>query len=293
MNGSLHLPHAGRRRKKLFSFKWLFAFLRQQLLSCLFPIAIFAILALSKEVHVPYLHRYDLILLACILVQVLMVWSGLETKEELKVICIFHVIGLLLELYKVHMGSWTYPEPAWTKMFGVPLYSGFMYASVASYICQAWRRFRLRLTGWPGNMRPLLLGIAIYLNFFTHHFFYDLRWFLKGLLLILFFRTYVEYSVHGITRRMPLILSFALIGFFIWVAENIATFFDAWQYPYQRNAWHVVDVGKISSWFLLVIISFIIVAYLKHPKNAEAKWDTPASPRQKQVVARRNPSLRH
>ncbi len=37
--------------------------------------------------------------------------SGLETRDEIKVICVFHFIGLLLELYKVRMGSWSYPEP--------------------------------------------------------------------------------------------------------------------------------------------------------------------------------------
>ncbi len=57
--------------------------------------------------------------------------TGLETKDELKVITVFHLIGLLLEIYKVHFGSWSYPEERYSKVFGVPLYSGFMYASVA------------------------------------------------------------------------------------------------------------------------------------------------------------------
>lgn len=43
----------------------------------------------------------------------------------------FHLIGLALEIFKVHMGSWSYPEEGYVKIFGVPLYSGFMYASVA------------------------------------------------------------------------------------------------------------------------------------------------------------------
>jgi uncharacterized membrane protein YoaT (DUF817 family) len=64
-------------------------------------------------------------------------------------------------------------------------------------------------------------------------------------------------------RSMPLVLSFTLIGFFIWVAENIATFFGAWVYPHQARRWAIVGPNKISSWMLLVIISFIIVAALK------------------------------
>ena len=66
-------------------------------------------------------------------------------------------------------------------------------------------------------------------------------------------------------------LSFLLIGFFIWVAENIATYFGAWQYPHQKRQWAIVGPTKISSWMLLVIISFIIVAALKEifPKKQE------------------------
>jgi uncharacterized membrane protein YoaT (DUF817 family) len=243
----------------------------QQAMSCIFPVAIFAILAVSKVITIPYLHRYDFILLFCVLVQILLYLAGIETKDELKVICVFHLIGLLLEIDKVAVGSWSYPEPAIAKGFGVPLYSGFMYASVASYLCQAWRRLSISISGWPASIWTISLGAAIYLNFFTDHFIYDFRWFLKALLFIVFYRTSVQFYVRGTRYQMPLILSFFLIGFFIWIAENIATYFGAWQYPNQQSHWHLVHIGKISSWFLLVIISFIIVAQLKHIKKARGK----------------------
>ena len=66
---------------------------------------------------------------------------------------------------------------------------------------------------------------------------------------------------------MPLNISFILIAFFIWIAENISTFFGAWQYPDQVHVWNVVSTQKITSWFLMVIISFIIVASLKKNKK--------------------------
>jgi uncharacterized membrane protein YoaT (DUF817 family) len=89
--------------------------------------------------------------------------------------------------------------------------------------------------------------------------------------LVLFRRTHVNFIVTRQERRMPLALSFVLIGFFIWVAENIATYFGAWQYPHQKRQWAIVGPTKISSWMLLVIISFIIVAALKEifPKKQE------------------------
>ncbi|WP_094096103.1 DUF817 domain-containing protein [Paenibacillus physcomitrellae] len=238
----------------------------QQAMSCIFPVAIFLTLAVSGVVQLPFIHRYDLILVVLLLVQYGMYRSGLETRDEIKVICVFHIIGLALEIYKVKMGSWSYPEPALSKVFGVPLYSGFMYASVASYMCQAWRRLKMDMTGWPGLLAAGLLGGAIYLNFFTHHFIPDFRWWLALLVLVVFWRTWIIYRVRGKVYRMPLTLAFFLVGFFIWLAENIATFFNAWKYPDQYEAWHPVSVSKISSWFLLVIISVIIVAQLKHVK---------------------------
>jgi uncharacterized membrane protein YoaT (DUF817 family) len=244
-----------------------------QAMSCIFPVAIFGTLSLSTIIKVPFLPRYDVILLVLLTVQFLMVRSGLETRDELKVICVFHLIGLALEIFKVRMGSWSYPEFGWTKVFGVPLYSGFMYASVASYMCQAWRRLKMDMTGWPGLVAAGLLGGAIYLNFFTHHFIPDFRWWLTALVVIVFWKTRVIYRVRNATYRMPLTLAFLLVGFFIWLAENIATFFNAWKYPDQHLAWHMVGFGKISSWFLLVIISVIIVAQLKHVKAGRSMTD--------------------
>lgn len=237
-----------------------------QAMSCIFPVAIFGTLILTRTIELPFIHRYDLILLILLTVQYLMYRSGLETLDELKVICVFHIIGLVLEMYKIKMGSWAYPEPGYAKLLGVPLYSGFMYASVASYMCQIWRRLKMELTGWPGLAAAGLLGGAIYLNFFTHHYIPDFRWWLTALVVVVFWRTWIIYRVQGKTYRMPLVLAFAIVGFFIWLAENIATLLGAWQYPDQHESWQLVGFGKISSWFLLVIISVIIVAQLKHVK---------------------------
>lgn len=257
--------------------KQLFYFGLEQAKACLFPVIIFLTLALTKLIEVPFIARYDLILLICLVTQVLMVVFKIETWDEVKVICIFHLIGLSLEIYKVNMGSWSYPEAAYTKVFGVPLYSGFMYASVASYMTQAWRRLDLKLKNFPPNILVLILSAAIYFNFYTHHFIYDFRWLLKIATFLIFLRTFVYFTVNKRTYKMPLSLSFLLIGFFIWVAENIATFFGAWRYPNQQQQWEIVHIGKISSWFLLVIISFLIVALLKHVKenrNREHMMDT-------------------
>ncbi|XKG84215.1 DUF817 domain-containing protein [Sutcliffiella horikoshii] len=250
--------------KQLVRFGW------QQALSCVFPVVIFASLALTQVIPLPFLPRYDWLLIICILMQWWMLRSGLETRDELKVITLFHLIGLALEIFKVHMGSWSYPEEGYSKVFGVPLYSGFMYASVASYLCQAWRRLNVELIDWPAFWVVVSLSAAIYLNFFTHHYWIDIRWWLSGLVIILFWKSWVRYEVGEKSYRMPIALSFVLIGFFIWVAENIATFFGAWEYPNQTEAWSLVHLGKVSSWLLLVIVSFLIVATLKRVKGKDS-----------------------
>lgn len=73
----------------------------------------------------------------------------------------------------------------------------------------------------------------------------------------------MHFTSLRVERKMPLVLSFLLTGSFIWIAENIGTFFGAWVYPNQTRQWAIVGPAKISSWTLLVIISFIIVASLK------------------------------
>lgn len=235
-------------------------------LACIFPVFIFGILFLTQGYESALLPRYDLLLLLCLGMQAFMVISGLETRDELKVICLFHILGLIMEIHKVDHGAWSYPTFAYTKVLGVPLFSGFMYASVASYMTQSWRYFRTQLHGWPPRMATGIVGIAIYLNFFTNEYVRDVRWILIPALFLVFWKTHV--SFHTLQRRrMPVTLSFLLICFFVWIAENIATSLRAWQYAHQAGAWQAVHLGIIGSWFLLVIVSFILVAELKRVKE--------------------------
>ncbi|WP_249662380.1 DUF817 family protein, partial [Lysinibacillus fusiformis] len=77
-------------------------FTYQQSLSCIFPVVIFITRAFSRAVPIPGVARYDFILVISLLTQYLMYRFGLETKDEIKVICLFHIIGLVLRLYKVN-----------------------------------------------------------------------------------------------------------------------------------------------------------------------------------------------
>jgi uncharacterized membrane protein YoaT (DUF817 family) len=241
----------------------------KQARAAIFAGSFFVLLFLSNHIHIFGLARYDFLFLTAVGIQLILYFTGLETKDEVKVICMFHIIGLVLELYKTNpaIGSWSYPEPAFFKLGTVPLYSGFMYAAIGSYISQAWKIFKLELTNYQHYIISVILCFLIYLNFFTNHFVYDIRLFLIAAVFILYWRVKVYFTVTDRKYFMPLNAAFLLIAFFIWVAENISTYLGAWQYPNQVHAWNVVSTNKITSWFLMVIISFILVAYLKHFKK--------------------------
>ncbi len=235
----------------------------------IFAGSFFVLLFLSSHIPLFGLARYDFLFLAAVGLQVVLYLTRLETWDEVKVIFLFHIIGLMLELYKTSpaVGSWSYPEDGLLKIATVPLYSGFMYAAVGSYIAQAWKIFKLELSGYHHYVVSIVLCALIYINFFTNHYIYDFRIFLMLAVFALFWRVKVYFTVVARRRRMHLNTALVLIAFFIWVAENISTYLGAWRYPDQIHAWSVVSTQKITSWFLLVILSFMLVACLKHYKK--------------------------
>jgi uncharacterized membrane protein YoaT (DUF817 family) len=237
--------------------------------ACLFAGLFFLSVFLVPRAGLVSIPRYDLLLIIALAIQAWMVWAKLETIDELKAISVFHVVGFALEVFKTSgsIQSWSYPDFAYTKLFGVPLFSGFMYAAVGSYVIQAWRLFDLRVRHHPSYWMAGLTALAIYANFFTHHYIGDYRWYIAACTLGLYARTTVIFRPYDQDRKMPLLLAFVLIGFFIWLAENISTFFGVWRYPNQIGAWSTVHIGKWSSWCLLVIMTFTIVANLKHIKH--------------------------
>lgn len=241
--------------RDFWSFGW------KQAYACLFGGALLAAI-LFTHVFWPEgsaISRYDFLFIYAIGIQVLLVALKLESWEEVRVIFLFHIVGTAMEVFKTHVGAWTYPEDNLIRLGGVPLFSGFMYSAVGSYIARAWRIFAFRFEYYPRFAWTVLLCALIYMNFFTHHFFFDVRWGLFAFTAALFYRTRIYYKPGEGYYHMSLLFGWGLVALFIWFAENAATFGHVWLYPSQQHGWHMVGPAKIGSWFLLMIISFVLV----------------------------------
>lgn len=247
----------------LFGFK--------QAWACLFGGLLLALLLATHFFYPDHaaLARYDFLTLSAVAIQAALLAFRLETWDEAKVIFAFHVVGTAMELFKTAAGSWIYPEEAVLRIGGVPLFSGFMYAAVGSYIARVWRIFDFRFTRFPPLWAAAALAAAVYVNFFTHHWLPDARVPLLVVTALLFGRTLVWFRPYRKHRPMPLLLGFLLVALFIWFAENIGTFARAWTYPDQSDGWTMVSPHKLVAWYLLMIISFVLVGLVHRPRPLE------------------------
>ena len=239
--------------------------------ACIFGAAMLAVLVGTRLWYPDdaALARNDFLVLAAVAIQVIMVVARLETLRELRVIVVFHVVGTGMEIFKTDVGSWVYEGDGLLRIAGVPLYSGFMYAAVGSYMVRVYRMFDLRFERYPRRWITAVVAALIYANFFTHHYVADARWVLLAAVVLVFAPTMMQFTVFRSRFRMPLLVAFLLVAVFIWLAENIATWSNAWAYPDQVDGWHPVSVAKLGSWFLLMMISVVLVAWVYPPREPD------------------------
>ena len=240
------------------------AFVIKQGWACLFGGVMLALIILTFLFYPDdaVLARYDFLTINAFLIQIGMLVFRLESWAEAKVILVFHIVGTLMEIFKTHVGSWIYPEPSLLRIADVPLFSGFMYACVGSYIARVWRIFGFNFERFPPLWAQGVLAALIYLNFFTHHYVIDIRIMLFLGVAGLYGPCIVRFKADETYRSMPLLLGLFLVSVFIWIAENIGTYTKTWIYPDQAVGWQMVSFGKLGSWFLLMIISFVLVSLL-------------------------------
>lgn len=242
-------------------------FCMKQLWSGLFGVALLLGIILTHYWYpLEGVERYDFLFLYALSIQVLLIIFRLESFRECGVIILFHLLAIGMELFKTHdmIGSWSYPEPAFFKIGNVPLFAGFMYSAVGSFMARTWKIMDLEFRCFPPLAIALGLALLSYLNFFTHHFVFDMRWVLICFIAFFYRKSIVMFRPDKKIRKMPVLLSYLMIAFFIWVAENIATFARAWIYPGQENEWSMISLQKWTAWFLLMQLSFVFIYSLRH-----------------------------
>ena len=173
----------------LFGFKQAYA--------CIFGGFLLGLMIITSFWYpIEFIHRYDFIFLSAIAFWLILLALRLETKKEALVIIIFHVVATLMELFKTSdsIGSWTYPEDYVFGIGNVPLFTGFLYSAVGSYMARVWRIFDFRFSYYPSKKITLVLVLLIYINFFTHHYIWDFRWLLMAAVFLLFYRTNIYFK---------------------------------------------------------------------------------------------------
>ena len=204
------------------------------------------------------LARYDFLVLYAVGIQLALIFLKFESWRELCVIFLFHLMATAMEVFKTSeaIGSWSYPENSFLRIANVPLFTGFMYSAVGSYMARAWRSFHFTFTGFPPLWLASVIAVFAYANFFTHHYLPDIRWPLIAVGAVAFWKTQVHFKPKNRTLKMPLLLG-------IYLAENLGTAARAWQYPGQEQGWKPVHFSKFTAWYLLMQLSFILIYALR------------------------------
>ena len=165
----------------------------------------------------------------------------LETWEEAKVILIFHVVGTIMEIFKtvgrlLDLSRAELPphrrraavlrlHVRRDRLLHRPLLAAVrfpLHASPAAVGAGAARRSASTSTSSRTTTSSTCARAAV------------------RAAALLFGRCWVYFKVWRVHRRMPLLLGFVLVALFIWFAENIGTFTQAWIYPHQRRAGRLV-----------------------------------------------------
>ena len=220
------------------------------------------------------LFRYDYLLFYALLIQLGLIYLKLESWAEVKVIALFHCMAMLMEIFLTHpaIASWQYPQPAVFKLYTVPLFAGFMYSAVGSFFARSIRLFQLSFSQLPSFPNMLCLSVVSYINFMSKFFIYDLRYGLFLWSVLIFWKTRVHFKLDQIQCRIPMLIILIIFAFIIWIAENISTFYKIWLYPSQVDAWHMVSWGKLGSWYLLLLLSLVLVLKRLGQRDQQGNW---------------------
>jgi uncharacterized membrane protein YoaT (DUF817 family) len=220
------------------------------------------------------IYRYDALLAYALLIQVVLIYWKLETPREVLVIAVFHVMAMVMELFLTHpkIGSWHYPESGIFRIANVPLFAGFMYSAVGSFLARSLRLLQVSFERLPSLKWLGLFALLAYANFFTKFVIPDIRNGLFIASIILFYKTKLIIQLNHSTQQIAFLPVLLFLAFLVWLAENVATFANIWRYPSQFDQWHWVGWGKLGSWYLLLSLSLVLVLMVMGQRDKNGQW---------------------
>ena len=118
----------------------------------------------------------------------------------------------------------------------------------------------------------LALAVLSYINFMSKFFVPDVRNLLFAWSVVIFWKTKIRFQLQQQQFQLPMLPVLLILAFIIWIAENISTFYKIWLYPSQVDAWHMVGWGKLGSWYLLLLLSLVLVLKILGTRSTDGKW---------------------
>ena len=88
-----------------------------------------------------------------------------------------------------------------------------------------------------------------------------------------FWKTKLYFQLNEYKFKTPMLPVLLTLAFLIWIAENISTFYKIWLYPSQVEAWHMVGWGKLGSWYLLLLLSLVLVLKILGHRDNQGNWN--------------------
>ena len=89
---------------------------------------------------------------------------------------------------------------------------------------------------------------------------------------MIFWKTKLYFQLAHHRFKVPMLPILLILAFLIWIAENISTFYKIWLYPSQVDAWHMVGWGKLGSWYLLLLLSLVLVLKILGERDQNGTW---------------------
>lgn len=255
------------------SFEFLFKAASAALFGILLLLAFAATSSMGSESFYGF-YRYDYLLFYSIIIQIILIYLKLESWAEAKVIALFHIMAMVMEIFLTHpaIASWQYPQPAIFKILTVPLFAGFMYSAVGSFFARSLRLYSVSFHKLPRFSNMLALALLSYINFMSKFFILDYRAVLFVWSAIIFWKTKVSFQLRQHCFALPMLPVLVVLAFLIWIAENISTFYQIWLYPSQVEKWHVVSWTKLGSWYLLLLLSLVLVLKILGHRDNQGTW---------------------